>query len=391
MNNTDRSADSCLQISRIEAWAYRYPIENPVKTSFGVMWDRPAVFLRIEDSDGCFGWGEIFANWPAAGAEHRVNLLIQDIAELVLDRPFESPGHLFQELSAKTRVRALQCGEWGPFRQVIAGLDIAMWDLVARKNTLPVYKQLNASAADKVPTYASGLFIGDAEHLIDRARAEGFRCYKVKIGFAQHQEVSMLNDIADRVREGESLYADANQSWNLKQALDFTRQVNTTTIGWLEEPIAADRPQAEWIQLASMSPIPLAGGENIAGASEFYSAITAGALSVIQPDLVKWGGFSGCFPVAQQILQAQKKFCPHFLGGGIGLVASAHLLSAAGGDGLLEVDYNPNPLRDIFRLTGCQILDGQWHFPGMDSVGLGFTELPEETGQWLTHKRSVAA
>ena len=55
-----------VSIERIEAYVYRYPNAKPVSTSFGVMRDRPAVFVRIEDADGAFGWGEIFANWPAA-------------------------------------------------------------------------------------------------------------------------------------------------------------------------------------------------------------------------------------------------------------------------------------------------------------------------------------
>jgi D-galactarolactone cycloisomerase len=51
------------------------------------MQDRPAVFVRVEDTDGAFGWGEIFANWPSAATEHRVNLLARDIGPLVLEYP----------------------------------------------------------------------------------------------------------------------------------------------------------------------------------------------------------------------------------------------------------------------------------------------------------------
>ena len=64
-----------VRITRIEGFAFRSPVAKPVMTSFGMMRDRPAAFLRIEDEDGAFGWGEIFANWPAAAAEHRINLL----------------------------------------------------------------------------------------------------------------------------------------------------------------------------------------------------------------------------------------------------------------------------------------------------------------------------
>ena len=118
-----------MVIRRIDTYVYRCPVDRPVATSFGIMRDRPAVFVRIEDQKGAFGWGEIFANWPAAGAEHRANLLMKDVADLVLGVELQTPRDLFHKLESETRIRAIQCGELGPFRQVTAGLDIALWDL----------------------------------------------------------------------------------------------------------------------------------------------------------------------------------------------------------------------------------------------------------------------
>ena len=116
---------------------------------------------------------------------------------------------------------------------------------------------------------------------------------------------------------------------------------------WLEEAIPADATEDEWRAVAAASPVPLAGGENIRGsAAAFVRAMTHGGLTVIQPDMCKWGGFSGCLPLAKDIIAAGKRYFPHYLGGGVGFLASAHLLAAAGGDGLLERDFHPNPLRD---------------------------------------------
>jgi len=141
-----------VEISRIDVSVFRVPIDIPVATSFGVMTTRPAVFVRLTDTGGAFGWGEIFANWPAAGAEHRARLLIEDIADLVIGFRADTPSALFEYLTDRTHVRALQCGEWGPFRQVIAGLDCALWDLFARRNGLPLAQYINAGAAASVRT-----------------------------------------------------------------------------------------------------------------------------------------------------------------------------------------------------------------------------------------------
>ena len=97
--------------------------------------------------------------------------------------------------------------------------------------------------------------------------------------------------------------------------------------------------------------------------------------------MAKWGGVTGCFRIGQAILAGERTYCPHFLGGGIGLIASGHLLAATGGDGLLEVDVNANPLRDVFFPEGmCK----EGFFPITDAPGLGFEELPGELAQYRT-------
>ena len=80
----------------------------------------------------------------------------------------------------------------------------------------------------------------------------------------------------------------------------------------------------------------------------FDSLIESSYLSIVQPDLAKWGGLTKIVPVAKKIIAAGKRYCPHYLGGGVGLLASAHALAAVGGEGILEVDINQNPLRTIF-------------------------------------------
>jgi L-alanine-DL-glutamate epimerase-like enolase superfamily enzyme len=140
---------------------------------------------------------------------------------------------------------------------------------------------------------------------------------------------------------------DANQAWTLDQALDAAPHLEPFNPAWLEEPLRADRPWPEWHTLKAHTPIPLAAGENIVGDEAFDTALQERALSIVQPDVAKWGGISSCLPLARRILKAGLRYCPHYLGGGIGLLASGHLLAAAGGDGALEVDANPNPLRSL--------------------------------------------
>jgi L-alanine-DL-glutamate epimerase-like enolase superfamily enzyme len=371
-------------ISKIEAFAFRYPIAKPVETSFGRMTDRPAVFVRIEAEDGCFGWGEVFANWPAAGAEHRVNLLNRDIAQLVMGQSIGNPAVFFDDLSRKTHIRALQCGEFGPFQQVIAGIDTALWDLKARAAGLPLRKLLNPDAPDQVPAYASGIHIGAARDRIPEARACGYAAFKVKVGFDLDEDLRLLADLFRTLEAGDRLFADANQAFDVVTAKEFFAATEGMPLGWLEEPIAADAPNHYWAELADATDTPLAGGENISGDRAFAECLETGHLDVIQPDVAKWGGVTGCFRVARAVISAGRVYCPHFLGGGIGLAASAEILAAAGGQGLLEVDVNANPLREVFGHPGIDPDTGFW--PTVNGAGLGILSIPDALADYMVHR-----
>ena len=180
----------------------------------------------------------------------------------------------------------------------------------------------------------------------------------------------------------ETLAADANQAWDLETALHFAESVKEAQLAWLEEPIAAYASHTEWQALAAAAPMPLAAGENIAGVETFQTVATQGYLDVIQPDVIKWGGLSGCYDAANLAVNAGARYCPHYLGGGIGLAASAELLAAVGGDGLLEVDVNPNPLREAFGVCKTSLKGAGWHC--LDQPGLGIETLPEEIAQYQT-------
>mgnify|MGYP006085719369 CR=1 FL=1 len=141
---------------------------------------------------------------------------------------------------------------------------------------------------------------------------------------------------------------DANQAWTLTDAQANAARLAEYPINWLEEPMLATTPNEDWQALARSAKISLAAGENLASQTSFDDAIRGDWLTFIQPDVCKWGGISRCLPIAQDALTAGKILCPHFPGTGIGLAASAHLLAAVGGPGMLEIDSNPNALRDDY-------------------------------------------
>ena len=356
-------------ICEIRSYVYRTPISSPVQTSFGTMRDRPMVLVRIEDTEGMVGWGEIWCNFPACGAEHRARLVTSVLAPLLLGRTLVDPSEMWSDLTNKTEILAIQSGERGPIAQAIAGVDIALWDLVARRSDLPLWRLLGGESGT-IGVYASGLNPDEPERAALTAQRAGYRAFKLKVGFddaLDERNVRVLRDILDPAA---ALMLDANQAWDVEGAIQAAARLGRYAIGWLEEPLRADRPLNDWQQLAATVNIPLAAGENITSAEDFYAAIASGALGVVQPDIAKWGGFSACRSIARAIREQGRRFCPHYLGGGVGLLASAHLLAAIGGDGLLEVDTNENPLRDILAGSINVVREGHVTLPEHPGLGI---------------------
>lgn len=356
-------------IRSIEAFCYRYPLATPVVTSFGKMLNRPAVFVRVIDEDGVEGWGEAWSNFPAPGAEHRARLVNEVLAPGLVGRTFDGPAQAFEILTKGTEVLALQCGEPGPFAQAISGIDLALWDLSARRQRLPLWRLLGGRSG-RIKVYASGINPGGAAQTAEAALKRGHRALKLKVGFGAETDLANLAALRGIVGAG-MLATDANQGWSVDQALVMLPRLAAFDLRWLEEPIRADRPREEWRRLRASAAMPIAAGENISSVEDFREVLAEDVLGVVQPDIAKWGGLSACAGIARDVLKSGKTFCPHYLGGGIGLLASAHLLAGIGGDGWLEVDANDNPLRDLFCGPVVHVTDGMIVLG--EEPGLGFT------------------
>ena len=361
-----------LNIAKVEPLLLRARIETPIVTSFGTIPERAVLLVRVEDTDGAVGWGEVFGNFPAHGAENRAHLVRDYLASIVLSQAWTSPEAAFEAMTRKMHIMALQGGEPGPFAQAIAGVDIALWDLVARRAGEPLWRMLGGSR-DAVPVYASGLNPEEFEGIVEDKLAGGYTAFKIKIGFGRDVDFAALTLMRELIGD-RALMTDVNQGWDVETACANWSAYSDFDLGWIEEPLPADRPLDEWRRIAALGGSDIAAGETLLGDTQFDAYIEAGVLGVVQPDMCKWGGFTKTLPLARRIVAAGQRYCPHFLAGPIGILSSAHCLAVAEGTGILEIDANPNPLRE--RLTGglLAIEDGIMILP--DGPGLGIEPDP---------------
>ncbi len=345
-----------VTIDRIECWVHRAPIDVPVANAFGAMSNRPALWLRLTDSDGGSGWGEVFCNFPQVGAEHRARLIDSLFVPLLKGLEASDPAPVRAHLERRTHRMAIQCGEPGPFAQIIGAVDQAMWDLCARRAGQPVWRYAGGGRACVRP-YASGIGPDGVAETVRARWQQGYRAFKLKLGFGLERDLANLAEMRSVIGPDTPLMCDANQAWDLSEARAMLEAIEVFKPFWVEEPLAADRPLSEWRELAASSPLALAAGENIRGEGDFLAMLDAGCLRFVQPDVGKWGGLSGGLQIARRARALGVAYCPHWLAGGLGLAASMHALAASGDtQGWAEVDANPNPLRE--SIFPFQIQDG---------------------------------
>ena len=246
-------------IDSVECWVLRAPIAEPLANAFGAMSNRPALFLRVSASDGAWGWGEAFCNFPQVGAEHRARLVDSLFAPLLRGACADAPRPVRARLEHRTARMAIQCGEPGPFAQIVGAVDQAMWDLVARRAGLPLWRLLRADAGEPrerkpdaaaVRVYASGIGPDRVVQIALGKRDEGYRAFKLKVGFDAGLDRDNLAAMREALGPDATIMCDANQAWTPEEAVGRIAALAPARPHWIEEPIMADEPHEAWRALA---------------------------------------------------------------------------------------------------------------------------------------------
>ena len=357
-----------VHIREITTFVLEAPIAKPVRNSWRTLMSRSSLLIRVTDDDGTQGWGEVWCNYPPRGAHHRADLINHVAAPIIAGQHFDNPVQVFNELEKALRIPTVTAGEPGPFAQIVAGIDNALWDLVAKRAGKPLWQFFGG--VSRVEVYASGLSPDEPGPIAEQAVKNGFRAAKLKVGVDSAVDRKNSADLRKILGPSGNLMFDANQRWSPDQAAGEIRNLAEFEPLWMEEPIAGDEPLSAWQDLAKTSVLPLAAGENVRGRAAFDAVVASQVVQYLQPDMGKWGGFTECLPLGRRAIAAGIKFCPHWLGSSVGLMSSLNLLGAAGGVGWGEVDANPNPLRELLMPDDIKVSEG---FIALSQLpGIGF-------------------
>ncbi len=180
------------------------------------------------------------------------------------------------------------------------GVEMAVLNGLAESRGKPLQKLLLSDAENFVRI--NGLLQGDKDHVVAQARhlvREGFRSLKLKVGPDIDQSVVKVRAVAEAVDGKALLHLDANQCWDLPQAVEFGRKIGCVLVDYIEEPLKDIRETGAFYQ---QTQIPVAVDESLGCYSfEEIKSLEGLDVIVIKPTLV--GGFEKAWQLIQRARQ----------------------------------------------------------------------------------------
>jgi L-talarate/galactarate dehydratase len=267
-------------------------------------------------------------------------------------------------------------GRSGVATQAIAAIDIALYDLKAKRAGLPLAKLLGAYR-DSVQTYntSGGFLHAPIEEVKERATqslTDGIGGIKIKVGQPDSRiDLGRVTAVREHLGDSVPLMVDANQQWDRTTALRFGRVLEQFDLVWIEEPLDAYDAEGHG-QLAAALDTPIATGEMLSSVTEHIALIEHRSVDIIQPDAPRIGGITPFLRLAALADQANLQLAPHFA-----MEIHLHLAATYPREPWVEHFEWLNPLFN----ERLEIRDGRMWLP--NRLGLGFT-LSEQALAWTT-------
>lgn len=345
-----------MKITRITATAESRRRATPVRDALQELDTHGACRVTIETSDGISGRASIGFGRLDAAPSVLAHLVNDELAPAVVgEDPF-----LIRGIRDKLWHLTDYHGTVGLALLGIAGIDIALWDLVGRAVGKPVWRLLGAQR-DRVPAYAMvgwlNYDLDELKRICARAMEQGFRGVKIKVGAPTlDEDVQRIEAVRAVVGKSGLLMVDANQVFSVTEALRRGRVYEELDCFWFEEPLRADDVDG-LAQLARELTIPIASGENNYGKRQFRELFERRAVDIVQPDLRRAGGITECLEIGLMADAFNVPYASH--GGGVHL----HVLAALPNTLMMESGLLPedSPIR---------LIDGCYPLPEEPGFGL---------------------
>ncbi|WP_275416177.1 L-talarate/galactarate dehydratase [Actinoplanes xinjiangensis] len=334
------------------------------------------LFAEVRTGSGLEGVGFSYskrAGGPAQFAHAR---------EVAPDLIGEDPNDI-QRLWTKLVWAGASVGRSGASTQAIAALDVALWDLKAKRAGLPLAKLLGAHR-DAVRCYdTSGGFLHEPiEQVLANATASlasGIGGIKIKVGHpAAAVDLARVRAVREHIGDETPLMVDANQQWDRPTAQRIGRALEEFGLVWIEEPLDAYDAEGH-AALARSLDTAIASGEMLTSVAEHHELIRRNAVDIIQPDAPRIGGITQFLRLAGLAEHANLIMAPHFA-----MEIHVHLAAAYPHEPWIEHFDWLHPLFD----ERLEIRDGRIHLS--DRPGLGVS-ISDQARKWTVDRADLGA
>ncbi|MAU22695.1 MAG: mandelate racemase [Martelella sp.] len=266
--------------------------------------------VRITDADGVTGTG--YSYTIGTGGPSVMALLEKTLLPAIIGREAYDIERIWRDLTFLTHATTV-----GAITAIaLAAIDTALWDLKAVKLGLPLHKLAGGAQAD-IPLYTTegGWLHLETEALVEdalKAKADGFSGCKLKVGRPLSEDAARIGAVREAVGPAFEIFTDANQAFNVDEAVRRAAVYQRLDIGWLEEPLPADDIEGHAV-LSRHTSVPVAVGESLYSVSHFREYLERRAASIIQVDVGRIGGITPWLKVAHMAECFNVSVAPHFL------------------------------------------------------------------------------
>ena len=354
-----------MKITRVEPILIAVPYEHggpkPMRP-LGPWTHMETLFVRIDTDAGLIGWGEAFG----FAASPLTREALRMVAPLCVGREVSDVPSFMTDLQRKLHAM----GRHGPVSFALAGIDIALWDLVGKAQGVPLHRLLGGATRERIPTYASLLRYGNPD-LVARFTQEA-----VGRGYTA---VKLHEHLVETVAPGRkaagpdiALMVDTNCAWTADEAIAMARKLKEYNLAWLEEPVYPVDDYDAMARIRGETGVTVAAGENIGNAGEARRAIELGALDIFQPSVTKIGGIAAMREAIAIARQHGVRVMPHSPYFGPGLIATLHVIAACLPDSMCERFYCELEATPLGAAIDAR--DGHMQVPQRPGLGIDIDE-----------------
>ncbi len=376
-----------MKITRVKATAVNVPLIAPIRWSWGVRRETTRLIIQIETDEGITGLGETMGR---VGADN----IHYEAQKIIGENPFN-----IERILAFFRPRPYFFGYAG--HGLIAGIEMACWDIMGKYLSKPIYELLGGKFRDKINisgyvfTRARNEKTGEGgettpEQLLEFSRKliakHGFKNLKLKVG-ASPPDVDIATIAMFRKTFGREtgLRIDPNGTWSPQTALYVCKNLEPYNLEYIEDPTWGIEAMA---RLRRDIKIPLSTNMCVVDFDQIPVAFRLSAVDIILGDIHKWGGILASKKLAAVCDTLMWGMCIHS-GAELGISETAKLHLATCTPNLtyaIDTHY-PHLADDILRGGKMKYDDGTMTAP--DKPGLGIELDPERFERYAEANRKA--